>query len=436
MGSLHDFIRYEVLFTPLVSETEYGDTINVTKDIDVTDLLKELGSITNEVDNGDYDIGVFTFGDITIGAKNHKRQFSPAEDWRSIFPYKRDRTKVDVWFYDREQNRTLAFRGLINDDATRSGLLKNDVTFRVLSLDSILRQVEVSGGAVSSTQLFSKAMKSILNVPEITTVLNYDESRITVDIDLVIDDGDYFTDLTAKDALDELLLVSNSVLYIDKNDNLYVKPRTESTNIFKFYGRGDPYGRENIQNITGYNSGVQRAFSSVKVNDTVKTDAAYVAIYGFRQKDLTVAFVNNVETEELIAQNILDQFKTPKEELEIEVPTIDALTIELFDLVSIELNYRLIPADGEESLPLYGVAKYGEAKFPIARGSYRIDKSTKWKVIGINEKTEGRARVLKLRVAGTEYGDGTFAAEEPNNKILIDGGFALLEEDGAYILRD
>lgn len=406
--NLHNFLRYQVLFTVLIDKDTYGATVDVTQDIDLSDFLKDIGSITNEIDNGDYDIGVFTFGDITIKAKNHERKFSAANDWRSVFPYSRDKTKVDILFFDKDNNQNLSFRGLINDDATREDIKNNDVKIKVLSLDSILRQVKVSGGAVSTGQLFSEAMKVILNVPAITTVINYDPTNISTDLDLTVDDGDYFTDLSAKNALDELLLAANSILYIDKNDNLFVKPRAESSLIYKFYGRGDPYGRDNILKISKANSGVQRAFSSVKINETVKTDDAHVNVYGFRQKEITISYIETFSTEEAIAQNILDNFKTPKAEIEIEVPMIDSKDIEILDLVSIDFNYRKTPPDGFTTLPLYGVAQYGVNKYARTSGSYRIDPTVKWKVIGITEKPKNLSRVLKLRVSGITYGDGTF----------------------------
>lgn len=434
--TLHDFYRYEVLFTVLIGKNTYGETIDVTQDIDITELVKSISAISNDVDNGDYDIGVFVFGDITITALNNERKFSPPEDWKSIFPYSRDKTKVDVNLYDKNGTKTLSFRGLINDDATRQEINSEEIKFRVLSLDSILRQVRVSGGQVSSNQNFSVAIKNILNVPEITNVVDYSPARISVELDLPINDGDYFTDLSAKDALDELLLASNSVLYIDKQDRLFVKPRTESVNIFYFQGRGDEYGRENIFNISAYNTGVQRAFSSVKINETVATDVSYVDIYGFRQKDIGFDFITNVETEALIAQNILNAFKAPKEELEIEVPLEDSAGIELFDLVSVALDYRLVPYDIGGSLPLYGVAEYGVAKYPIAKGSNRIDPSKKWKVISIRENPTSLSRTLKLRIAGTTFGDGVFLEGEAQNVLLLENGDFLITQEGDYFLRE
>lgn len=405
---LHAFQRYRVFFTVLVSENTYGDTIDVTEDIDITDLIKDVSNITNEIDDGDYDIGIFTYGDITLKCVNHKRKFSPADDWRSIFPYKRDKTKVHIKYYDGLGNEEFVFRGIINDEGSKSEVFSNEVKFRVLSMDSILKQVEVSPGVIGSEQLFSSAIRAILNVPEITTLLNYSPSNVSINLDLEIDDGEFFSSLSAREALNNLLLASNSILYVDFTDTIYVKPRYETDVTYYFYGRGDPYGRENILDLGSFNSGVQRAFSSVKVNETVKTDQGFVELYGFRQKSVSFDFIFDPVKEEKIAENILNFFKVPKDEIEIEVPIFACRGIELLNKVSISLPYIKRPADGESVLPAYGISKYGEGKYAQTFGSYRIDPSVKWKVIGIREKTKNLSKVLKLRVAGESFGDGVF----------------------------
>ena len=50
---------YSVLMTPLVSKDTYGETLNISKDINVEDFIKETGisQIKREVDNGDFDFG-------------------------------------------------------------------------------------------------------------------------------------------------------------------------------------------------------------------------------------------------------------------------------------------------------------------------------------------------------------------------------------------
>ena len=90
------------------------------------------------------------------------------------------------------------------------------------------------------------------------------------------------------------------------------------------------------------------------------------------------------------------------------MPTLDSRDIELLDIASITLNYRKIPANGSDCLPLYGVAKFGIDKYPETFGSYKIDPSVKWKVIGISENPKRFTKTLKLRVAGLKFGDGVF----------------------------
>ncbi len=408
MAGVYPFQNYRVFFTPLIGQNVYGGIIDVTSDIDLTDFIKSLGTIRREIDNGDYDIGIFTFGDITLNAINFERKFNTPDDAQSIFKYRRDRCKVEIIFYDAEGNAATRFKGLINDDATRLDFDKSLIRFKVLSLDSIFRQVSVPAGAIVNGDLFSTAIKKILNVPEITTTLTYSASNVDVDLDLEIDIGEVFSAIPAKDALDQLLLASNSILFVDNTDTIYVKARRESVNQFDLYTGADRYGRENIVSIKEYNNGLQRAFSSIKINETtVVTSDAYVAEYGFRQKDITMDFMSALAKEEQIAQRILDEFKVPKPELELVVFSKDVDGIEILDMVSVSADYRIIPI-GSDTLSLRGSAIRGSAIRPKTVGAYRILPSKKWKVISIEEDPAKFTTTLKLRQTGTATHDGVF----------------------------
>ncbi|MGR3219402.1 MAG: hypothetical protein ACUZ8H_06230, partial [Candidatus Anammoxibacter sp.] len=188
MSGDYKFFNVRILFTPLINPDTYGSTVDVTQDIDVSDFIKSLSTIRREIDNGDNDFGIFTFGNITLTAINFTGKFNDQnENGRSIFPFMRDRTKVEIQFRDKEGNATTRFKGLLNDDATRQNLEGDTVTFRILSLDSIFRQVRVAPGSVVTGDLFSTVIKKILNVPAITSTLTYNAANITVDLDLAID---------------------------------------------------------------------------------------------------------------------------------------------------------------------------------------------------------------------------------------------------------
>lgn len=427
MSGDYSFFNTRVLITPLISENVYGSTVDVTQDVDVSDFIKSISTIRREIDNGDDDFGIFTFGNINLTAINYTGKFNDENhNGVSIFPYLRDRAKVEIEFRNKAGTATTRFKGLINDDATRQNLQSDTVSFRVLSLDSILRQVKIAAGSVVTGDLFSTAIKKILNVPSITTTLTYDAANISVDLDLTIDDGEPFSNATAKDKLDELLLASNSVLYIDETDTVFVKPRTVSNTLFELYGRGDKYGRSNIIKVKNLNTGLHRAFSSIKINsDTVSTSDPWVTNYGFRQKSISFDFMNDLDKEEQIADRLLDEFKVPKMELEVEVKTEKINSAELLDMVSVNYPYMLFPDPTFGKLPMFGTAEFGTARFPIQYGSFEIKPDVRWKIIGIDEHPSSFTTTLKLRQAGTANEEGYFNTVLFGEEVVTFGGEAI-----------
>ena len=402
--------NYKVLITPLYYDNVYGDEIDVTSNIDISDLIAQsaLSNIKKQFDNGDYDFGIFVFGDISLKCINSNGRFNDPSDYRTIFKYKRDLAKVKVVFVNNDLSENIIFEGLVNEDGTRVDIENNSVRLRVLSLDSILDQTAVIGGTVEAGVSFNDAIKQMLNTTQIKSVLNYDPNNINVDLDLVIDDGDFFTNLTVKEALDNILIASSSILYIDKDNNIIVTNRNESINKYNLYGDGNSLGLENIVSVKNYNSGTQRAFSSIKVNDTVITDQAYVEEYGFRQKSVDFNFINSIEKEEIIAQKLLDEFKVPRAECEITVLSESILGIELLDMVQVDYPLRFAPSGNQQNIVTVDTAVIGESEIPLAIGSVSINQNIKWKVTAIDFKPRNFTTTLRLRQAGKKYGEGHF----------------------------
>ena len=411
MATVTPIRQYQVLITPLVEKDTYGTELDVTQNIDLSDYIKQggIGTIKQDVDNGDYDIGVFTYGSITMRALNLDGRFNDEMDWRSIFPYTRDKAKVLINFLNVDGDVLSSFKGLINEDGTRQDFLKNEVKFKVLSRDSVIRKTKVTGGRITNGSFFSTAIKNILNVPEITSVLNYDETKINVGLDLEIDDGTWFDNKTTKQALDALMVASSSVMVIE-NNTMVVRTRQENSgSVFNFYGHGDLFGRENILNIKNFNTGVQRMFNSIVINGREVSDQTLIETYSLRQKTVDFGFLTDNTKKETVGRNILNEFKVPKIELEIETTTEIAKDLSFFDLVSIDYPYRVKPAN-DDPLPTYGVSRYGQAVYPFIQGNMKIRPALAFKVVGLEEKPKDYKTIVKLRNRGTTISDGLFSS--------------------------
>jgi hypothetical protein len=405
---------YQVLITPLVAKNTYGTTIDVTQDVVLDDYVKDKGitTIKGEIDNGDFDIGVFVFDSISLTCINSTGIFSGPNESRSMFKYSRDKAKITINFFNGETNSAdSSFRGLIDDRATKLNFKKNEIKFKVLSNDSIINRVKISGGLVNDGALASVAIKSILQQTDIISVLNYSDANVNVLNDYIVDDGSYFDDKVTKSALDDLLLLTNSVMIVEKDtDNMIVKSRAVNSGTTKrFYGPGDLLGRENIANIFNYNEGLQRAFNTFTVGNISKSNLGLIDANGDNPKNINFDFITTEATQSDIATDLLDYWKAPKIELEILAKTSEVKDLVFFDLVSIDYPYRVRPY-GNNPLPLYGSAKYGTAVYPYIFGSLKIDPRMAFKVIGRKENPSNFLTTIKLRQIGTDVDDGFFGS--------------------------
>lgn len=319
---MSSLLQYKVFITPLVGKNTYGTTIDVTKDVDVSELITEkgIGKIKNQIDNGNYEFGVFTFSDITLTLLNYDGRFNDESFVSSMFKYKRDLTKVRIVFYNSRGNSTISFDGIVNDEATMQNYNKGTATFKILSYSSIFRKVGVPSGAIINGTTFSSAIKTILNVTDITSILNYDADNINVGLDLTIDDGSKFNNKTVKDALNSLLVASSSILYVDKSNNIIVSNRVENnSDPVELFGGNDVFGRENILKFSNFNNGLQRMFNSIVVNGMTTEDLTSINSLGVRQKSLSFDYITDSSKHIKIANSILDDFKLKRPEMEVTV---------------------------------------------------------------------------------------------------------------------
>lgn len=408
-----DYNRYRVLLTPLVKANTYGTTVDVTQDVDVSDWIADggIGETNRELDEGDYQFASqYVFGDVKLLGLNHKGRWSGPEVATSYFPYSRDLAKVEIQFQDRGGTYSTIFRGVTNEEATRENVAEEAVEFSVLSLDSVLRKNTVSSGALTNGMLFSAAIKALINVPRVTTVLTYSAANINVDLDLAVDDASAMENLTTWDALQALLAAANSVLYVNDSGAIIVKSRTDNGgSAVGFYGPQDMFGRENIISISSYNTGLHRAFNSVVVNGEVASESDYSDKFGARMIDFTFGFVTSTVSAGLIAARMLREFKAPKIEFILEVSANDAEGLDLLDLALVDYGPQLRPANGDK-LPVYGAAVYGADLYPVTIGSFRIPSQYAFKIIGIKKIPASGTAQIKLRQTGITLSDGLFSS--------------------------
>lgn len=420
-------VRYKVFITPRVSRDEYApDALDVTEYV----LKQSITEIYQEVDNSDFDVGRFSFGNVSISLINTEGYFYDERMSRTLFGWARDLCKVEVRFYDEDGNETAEFRGFVQEDHTVDDVEKQTTKLSVLSRDSIFRKVYIRGGQIPAGATATEAFEIILNRPDVTRFLTYSSGLITPPVNPVIGSATLFDDTSAVAAIDALCVACGAVFYVDDSDRIIVTDRERNTNTpFVFYGAGDLLGRGNIIRLNGLRYGLNRAFNKVTAGDVTAQDINHIDRYGLKEKELPIKdYITDLTQQEAVALYYLEEFRTPRRECVITVPTNDALDVRIFDTVKVDYPklQRPVPSrpsktgiiastgsayigatrlKNEAKFSIYGKATYGTAKYSFDLSELKINANIAWKVIGKRQNISGMTTDLKLREVGKAPGE-------------------------------
>jgi hypothetical protein len=276
------------------------------------------------------------------------------------------------------------FKGLLNDESLRTSATQEDASFRVLGYESLFDRVLVNYSDLAGTEDIEGILYTILNQTTITGLLTVTTGNINCGLNQTPDAYASLEGQTVKEALEDLLLISNSILYIDSDDNVIIADRTASTTSqTTFYGQASQNGAEDILNIKNYNNGIHRVFNYWLWEDTTtsSSDATSITNNGLLKKEIKSDLFTNTTKIGNFLDALLAEFKDKKIEMEITVP-ITYTNIDLNLLDKINIDYPVpVSATTDEDLPVLGVAVLGTAILPKAQWALEISSDIDFKIL-------------------------------------------------------
>lgn len=390
----------------------YSGFQEVTDDTDTQSLQK----VSQKLDNNNYDVGVFRNTSFNLKMRNDHGKFSEPGSEQTIFVEKRIDSIVKVtWGSNFDDvicgvaicgeailgDDVNVFYGLLNDVATTQDIRDQKISFSCQGLEAIFDRVETNYSSLSGSDNISDIIYDLLNQTAITSRMTVSASNISVGQDQVPDSIAELEETTVREALNSLLEASNSIVYVDVTDQtVYVKPRTAAASVsYTFYGQASDAGIENIVDIKQVRTGLNRTFNFWKWKDTTTTskDTSSITNYGVRKKEIENDLLTGTTKRTNLLDDYKDEFKNPKQEMKL-TGILDYDTIQLFllDRVNIDYPAPLEPATGQD-IPIYGVAIYGESKFPLAQWSLTIDTTTNYKILGRSVDLKNNLITFTLR---------------------------------------
>lgn len=396
--------RLAVYLKPFIDDLGSGyvaDWVDVTKDV------VSLGSLTQQLDQNEYDLGVFKSGQVKLTLQNDHGRYGDVGSIETIFKYKRGNSLVKVEWEPGNQpliagffraghpdsivsEPVTVFQGLLSDIGTQSDIDAVTVEFEVLGYEQLLSEIVVPYSSISNGDTLSAAIYAMLNQAPFNARVTVSSGNIVAGVgpSVTIDDKTKLENKTVVEALKMILLGSNSVLYIrddaSGNPTVYVTARTASADLeYTFRGPGATSGIESTADVKGLRTGAARILNFWTWKDTTLAvgDASSRAKYGDLKKEISLDIITDNTKRTTCLTSLKDEFANPKREMVLHTPvTIDRLALYLLDKVAVD--YPPVPIQNEnEPVAIYGVGEFGvdyyaDSIFPIT-----IEESARFKIL-------------------------------------------------------
>lgn len=389
---------WRIYLKPFLDDGTYSpDWIEVTEDAD----QNSLGTLDQQLDNTDYDFGIYRNSTVNLTLNNFRGHYSDVFFSNSIFRIKRSDSLVRFTYQDEGDgpwcgdailgdaylsDEVDIFVGLLSDESLSMDLNKLTVDFQVLGRESIFDRVIVPISDLVDGELLSSIVYKCLNQSGITDLLNVDALNINLGLDENSDLVGVLTDKTVKEALDEILKVTNSVLYID-GDDIIIAPRVPTANVQKtFFGQASNLGPEDIVNIEEIVTGLSRTFNYFTWDGSpvVSKDPDSIRVYGSRSNKLSSDIITDQTKQSNLLESLLSEFSVPQQEFDLITPLSYAnLALKLLSRVA--ADYPTVYLPQRRILPICGVAICGDpttATLPIGLWAFTISPQDNLKIMG------------------------------------------------------
>lgn len=402
--------RVRVYLTPF-------DTVgNFASEIEITDDVIKIGKLQKQLDQTEYDLGIFRSSNLTITLRNDHGHYSSVNELTSVFAYKRSGSKLRItWdladedlvagFFEAGYETLLPdeqaiFAGVLDDTEIKTNIDGQTLDFKILGYESLIDKAEIPYASINNGDSLDDVIYTALNQSTITNYLTVSSSNINCDYNPAIDDKSSLENKTLKSAFKDILFASNSVLYID-GTSVVVSSRDPTVSvIYTFYGHSsETPSVQTVIDIKNHREGLNRVFNHWTFRDTalVSRDASSIAIYGTRTKEIGLDIItDNTKRGTLLSTNVTE-FRNPKIEFDLIAPmNYETLALKLLDRVRVDFpNTFEAPEFGV--LSRYNESLYGEATFAIGEYSLAIDPQTDFKIMAIDQDVNSNTITFSLR---------------------------------------
>jgi hypothetical protein len=370
-----------------------------------------ISALDFSLDSGDFDVGLFRTGNLSMVFINRTGKFSDVRDSRSLWAAFETRhlskIKIEAGYRDDDDERIVevVFNGLW-DDRTVAQDSSDNVNVTILALESVFQTVNVIPGSLSSALAASEVIYALCARSEITTHFTVDLANIDPANDITIDVPSAFAGRPLDSVLQEIMLLTNSVMYVDADGDMIVRNRETLRRVVLELRLNSETGKsDNIFGLSAFNTGRQRVKNYWSWSSTVlvaQSEDHHQRRFGVATRSVSSSAITDNDVRQDILDALLAEWQFPKRELEVVTDYLPN-AISFFDLVTVDVRPSLARHD---DLPMTGEAVAGTDRVVGFASGLTIEKEIGFKVLAIKHDLRAFTTTLKLREKGNQLNDG------------------------------
>jgi hypothetical protein len=382
--------------------------------------IKKFGKVSFEMDVAKPNF--YTFSDFSFSVINNDGYFSGTENamsfWYGTLTRYRTMVKVEAGYTDTDDTEypttSTLFIGIMTDDIKQN--YDNSVELSARHISEVFKEIpagNVSGLGVTQTasDIVTKIRdhvdaNSIAIFQKYISIGAWDISTTTNNYNMATSTS--LEGMTCWDLMTKLSEAENYTMRISRDGNFYFNSRSvvASTPVFVFAGIGESgqeYGH-NIMKRLSIDDGISKVYNRIRVKmgneDTLTSyytkeetwnwaDSSSSFYYGVRTYEYENDWLNTVGSS-TIADNLYNEFRYPKLELEMDTKFVPQLNLN--DRVAV--SYRTRTAMGGD---LWGYFNWGYGIW-AAQAGFNIDiSSNDYKVTSLQHDLNSFKSVVGIR---------------------------------------
>jgi len=401
------------VYADLYLKRRYPDGTFDSDWIDISRYVAGGGynQIKYQLDSGDFDVGVFVANSVNVVLSNNEGRFNEIDDSRSYWSMLESRNlskiKIEAGYIDENDAKVSAtpFEGILDD---KSFVINDDdtVSFTVLARESVFKSLEVITGTLASSISASDAIYTLCYRGEVVDYMTLDSDNINPGNDITIDDPTVYDGKKLDSVLAEILVITNSVMYVDENGNLIVKNREHTRRpVINLYSNASTGQHDNIYRITAVNNGRHRVknlwyWSGSAIN--ASSSAYFHNRYGVTRKSISYDSITTGATKQSIIDALLAEWQYPKQEFIVTTDFIPGV-INFYDTITLDVNPRY---SRQDDLAISGLAVSGTARSVSFLSGLKISPLLGFKILAYHHDLNNATTTMKVRNIGNQINDG------------------------------